>query len=103
MACHDGMFPPQLAFGGTVYQADGTTPAANVEVGVKDGANQYFVYSTTNGIYWAEGVASSINWDAADIRMRNAAGEIPKTPEMARSADCDLCHIRSTSLALIVD
>ena len=100
MGCHDGGVRPQLVFGGTVYQADGVTPAANVEIGVSDGNNEYFVYSASTGLYWAEGSSSSIDWTTADIRMRNASGEIPKTASTARSANCDSCHSGGLALTL---
>ena len=91
--CHGpGGTPPELAFGGAVFHADGATPAANVQVGVTDGVNQYFVYSSTNGLYWATGSSTAVNWNSADIRLRTAAGEYVKTAAMARGADCDSCH-----------
>ncbi len=92
-ACHGAnALMTKLAFGGTVYRSDGVTPAPNVEIGVKDGANSYFVYSAANGMYWAVG-ADNVNWAAADIRMRNASGEIPKLAATERGADCDSCHL----------
>ncbi len=94
LACHGstGAAMTKLSFGGTVYGADGVSPAANVEVGVSDGTNRIFVYSATNGLYWAAETATPVNWPVADIRMRNASGEYVKTPAMARSAECDSCH-----------
>lgn len=92
-ACHGptGTAVTKLAFGGVVYAADGVTPAAGVEVGVKDGTNSIFVYSATNGMYWSTSTAT-INWPAADIRIRNAAGEVPKLQSDDRNGDCDSCH-----------
>jgi hypothetical protein len=87
-----GLSTSQFVFGGTVFQADGTTPAANVQVGVSDGTNKYFVYSATNGMYWAIGTAT-INWALTDIRTRNEKGEHKKLAATGRSADCDSCHI----------
>lgn len=99
MVCHAGATTTRLAFGGTVFHANGT-PAASVQIGVKSGNQLFFVYSSTNGLYWAVGDSSSVDWTAADIRMRDGMGEYPKTASMGRSAECDSCH--SGGLALMV-
>lgn len=99
MLCHASLNQPFMAFGGTVFQSDGVTPAAHVQVGVKDGANSYFVYSNAKGHYWAAG-ANNVNWPGADIRMRNSTGEIPKTSVMERGADCDSCHVDAQLLTI---
>lgn len=101
MPCHgtNGVAVLKLAFGGIVYRADGVTPAANVEIGVKDGVNQYFVYSAASGLYWATG-PDTVNWAAADIRMRNATGEVPKLSTSERGADCDSCHVGAELLTI---
>ncbi|MBN2196073.1 MAG: hypothetical protein JW751_24870 [Polyangiaceae bacterium] len=92
-SCHDatGVAATKLVFGGTVFRSDGVAPAPNVEVGVKDGTNQYYVYTAANGMYWAMGT-TAVNWAAADIRIRNATGELVKLATDARDADCDRCH-----------
>jgi len=94
MTCHGptGSAVLKIVFGGTAFLADGVTPAAGVEIGVSDGVNQYFVHSAANGMYWAPGSAT-VNWPAADIRIRSALGEVAKLATDARSADCDLCHM----------
>jgi len=101
MPCHGTNGPAvlKLAFGGIVYRADGVTPAANVEIGVKDGTNQYFVYSAASGLYWAAG-PDNVNWPVADIRMRNASGEVPKLSTSERGADCDSCHVGAQLLTI---
>lgn len=93
MSCHGptGTAVTKLVYGGVVYQADGVTPAPNVQVGVKDGTYQSVVYSAANGMYWAVGT-NAVNWPVADIRIRTANGEVPKLAADARSADCDSCH-----------
>jgi len=99
MVCHSGLYEPLLAFGGVVYMADGVTPAGGVEIGVSDGTTSHFVYSATNGTYWALG-PSTINWPAADIRVRTAAGEKIKLASSGRAADCDAagCHAVGATL-----
>jgi len=85
--------PPWL-FGGTVYKADGTTPAPNVQVGVNDGTNLYTAYSATNGNFWFGG-SGTINWAAAQVRIRNANGELMMAGATA-AATCNLCHNSTT-------
>jgi hypothetical protein len=96
MACHSAGSTEstiQLVFGGTVFKADGTTPAANVQVGVVDGTKKYFVYTATNGQYWVKGT-DSLPWSTtADIRIRSASGEKAKKSTDDRNADCDSCHV----------
>jgi cytochrome c553 len=93
MSCHGatGTATTKLVYGGVVYQADGVTPAPNVQVGVSDGTYKSVSYSAANGMYWGVGTAS-VNWPAADIRTRSATGESVKATTDARNADCDSCH-----------
>ena len=95
LACHNvpgNAATTNLVFGGTVYRADGTTPAGNVQVGVVDGTKKYFVYSAANGQYWAEGT-DTLTWSTADdIRIRDANGEKATKTTDGRGADCDSCH-----------
>jgi len=97
LTCHGPASTPALAtttklvFGGTVYKADGTTGAPNVQVGVSDGTKKFYVYTAPNGYYWQEGT-DTVNWPSADIRTRTANGESIKKTTDARNADCDSCH-----------
>ena len=102
MSCHGPTATgatTKLVYGGVVYQADGATPAPNVQVGVSDGTYKSVVYSAANGMYWATGTAT-VNWATADIRIRSANGEAAKLPADARSADCDACHHAGTASPL---
>lgn len=85
---------PAWLFAGTVYQADGTTPAAHVQVGVNDGANLYTAYSATNGNFWFGGTGT-INWAAAQVRIRNGNGELTMAGATPAST-CNLCHNSTT-------
>lgn len=88
-----------IGWGGVVYQADGKTRAANVQVGVVSGAHKSFVYSRSDGLYWSED-RSAVDWNTADIRIRSANGEKPKLSSDERGADCDTCHEESGGSAL---
>lgn len=103
-ACHTatGTAQLKLAWGGVVYQASGTTRAPNVQVGVASGTYKKFVYSRSDGLYWVESTATdgSVDWNNADIRIRNVAGEKKKAMSDDRGADCDSCHMESGGTAL---
>jgi hypothetical protein len=93
--CHDGSTDaPVWLFGGTVYQANGTTPAPNVQVGVNDGTNLYTAYSATNGNFWVAG-SGNLNWATAQVRVRNAKGELSMSGATP-AATCNLCHNSTT-------
>ena len=87
----------QFAFGGTVYQSDGSTPAANVEIGVSTGGQVYTVYSATNGNFWFEAATNSVDWNSAVISIRNENGET--TMSTFGSGTCNLCHEDTQGLA----
>ncbi len=97
MSCHDANNTSDgnmWLFGGTVYESDGTTPAANVEVGILAGGVTYTTYSATNGNFWvaAAGANNITNneWLTAEIRIRNDNGELAMSTQA--SSDCNSCH-----------
>ncbi len=77
-------------FAGTVYKADGTTPAPNAQVGVSDGTNLYTTYSATNGNFWVPG-PGTVNWATAQVRIRNGNGELTMVGATPAST-CNVCH-----------
>jgi hypothetical protein len=79
-------------FGGIAYTSTGgTTPVASAQIGIKDGATFYSAYSATNGYFWLPAAASTINWSAAEIRIRTASSE-NRMASHASSGDCQTCH-----------
>lgn len=98
-ACH-GMKVP-FVFGGTVYQADGMTGAANVEVGISDGTLSLTAYSASNGNIWLPSSAGAINYSVAQIAIRSANGERLKGPTVGRGASCNGGGCHNASLRLI--
>ncbi len=97
MGCHDSMGSRTWAFGGTVYESDGSTGAPNVQIGIWDGVNFWSTYSGNNGNFWVPANGPSIDWASAEVRMRNENGEVAMESEAA--AGCNGCH--SDGLALI--
>jgi hypothetical protein len=100
LVCHaEAGEAPAWLFGGTVYNAAGTAGLAHVEVGIRDGARFYSAYSGENGNVWTPQGSPSINWDNAEIRVRNGFGEILMTSE-GDNGDCNHCH--DSTLRIIV-
>jgi hypothetical protein len=93
MVCHaaNGSATTKLVYGGTVYKSAGGVGAPGVEVGVVSGTYRGFAFTSADGFYWVQGT-STVDWTAADIRMRDANGEKPKKATDGRSAECDQCH-----------
>lgn len=93
-ACHASTQASRaFAFGGTVYQPGGTTPAANVQIAITSGATTVTTYSATNGNFWLPlASAASINWTGATVHLRNAKGEVAKPAGTSASAACNSCH-----------
>jgi hypothetical protein len=90
LSCHDSLGNRTWSFGGTVYEADGSTPAANVEVGIWDGTTFVAAYSATNGNVWLPVGAGTIDWATAEIRLRSANGEV--VMDDVGDGDCNTCH-----------
>ena len=91
LGCHDGTgTATQFLFGGTIYDALGTAPVEHAEIGIKDPGGFYSSYSGTNGNFWGVAAGTTIDWSQAEIRTRDAYGELtmPVTPQ----AGCNSCH-----------
>ena len=91
-SCHGTKVP--FLFGGTVYKADGTTGAPNVQVGISDGTLTVTAYSASNGNIWLPSSAGQLNFATAQIAIRNANGERVKPATAGRGAACNGggCH-----------
>jgi hypothetical protein len=80
-----------LLYGGTVYAADGMTPAGGVEVGVRYNGQVFSTTSNAQGNFGVEAAAPMAS-GAHEVRMRSAAGEIIKLAGEVSEADCNSCH-----------
>jgi hypothetical protein len=82
-----------FAFGGTLYQANGTTAAAHIQIAIVSGTKTYTTYSGTNGNFWLPlASASGIDWTAAAVHLRSAAGTSTKPSDAGVNASCNSCH-----------
>lgn len=100
-ACHNAtntVGAPVWLFGGTVWQSDGITAAAHVEVLVTDGTNTYTTYSADNGNFWVPATAGTINFAASSVlafvRNSNGVRQMPTPPTIPQTpkAGCNGCH-----------
>lgn len=89
--CHSSTSSRNFLFGGTVYQSNGTTGAASVQVGVSVGGKVYTAYSASNGNFWVAAGATAVDLSQAGVKMRSALGEVEKHVT-AVGAGCNSCH-----------
>ncbi|MGC4065203.1 MAG: hypothetical protein QM784_11265 [Polyangiaceae bacterium] len=88
-----------FAFGGTVYQSNGTTAAAHVEVAVVSGTKTYTTYSGANGNFWIPlASASNIDWTTAKVHLRTATGELTKPAGAEVGSGCNSCHVSGSRI-----
>jgi hypothetical protein len=98
-ACHGSKVP--FAFGGTVYKAGAMTGAANVELGISDGALTVTAYSAGNGNIWLPSSVGAIDFGAAQIVIRNANGERVKAATAPRGAACNGSGCHNATMRLL--
>jgi len=92
LPCHTGNEWSFVA-SGTVYQKDGKTGLAHVQVGVRNGRRFWSGYSGTNGNFWLSDNGIPIDWNTAQVRVRNADGEISgDSGKVKMSGSCNKCH-----------
>jgi hypothetical protein len=87
MSCHSHSF----TFGGTLYQADGTTAAANVQIGILSNGTLTTTYSGTKGNFFAS-IGATVDWTAVQIAVRSAAGARAMPINASASGNCNNCH-----------
>jgi len=97
--CHGSKVP--FTYGGTVYQADGTTGAPNVQVGISDGVLTLTTYSASNGNIWLPSSAGSIDWTKAVIAIRSAKGERVKPATAPRGSGCNGTGCHNSAMRLV--
>ena len=87
----------EFLFGGTVFQDKaGTMPAADVQVGVYDSANNSFVAnSDTDGNFWFKKAATAIAFPALS-GVRNSTTETDMSGNITAS-NCNGCHDKNTT------
>jgi hypothetical protein len=98
--CHaPGGVATELALGGTVFAADGVTPAANVQVGIASGGTVMTAYSGSAGNFFVTGSAT-VDWATADIAIRKDVGEVIMAANPGARGDCNGCHNSSNRIVV---
>jgi hypothetical protein len=85
-ACHNHT----ISYGGTVYLANGTATAGNVQIGIRIGNTLTTTYSGTQGNFY--GNLSGATWASATIAIRNATGTAIMPANASASGNCNSCH-----------
>lgn len=80
-----------IRMGGTVYQADGVTPAANVQIGIFINGQLSTTYTGTQGNFYS-GANGVTNWSVAQIALRTSTGTVTMPVGASASGDCNTCH-----------
>jgi cytochrome c553 len=89
-ACH-GATTFAANASGTVYQADGTTYASNVQIGVFIDGALGTTYAGTMGNFYVT-LPSATNWATAQIALRTATGSVAMPVNTAATGNCNSCH-----------
>ena len=94
-SCHDH----GITIGGTVYQANGTDAASNVQIGVFLGGALFTSYCGSNGNFFTN-FLGNLDWTQAAIAVRNENGtmEMPANPDA--NGNCNLCHDSSHRIVI---
>lgn len=90
VACH-GTTNFTANASGTIYQADGTTPASNVQVGIFIDGALSTTYAGSQGNFWVT-LPSVTGFATARIALRTAAGTTLMPVNAAATGNCNGCH-----------
>jgi hypothetical protein len=80
-----------IALAGTAYQANGTDPAANVEIGVWLEGTLLTSYTGSVGNFFTNSL-SALDWTKAVIAVRSGNGTREMPANTKASGNCNLCH-----------
>jgi hypothetical protein len=93
-ACHRH----NIGYGGTVYLANGTSTAGNIQIGIRSGNSLTTTYSGTQGNFY--GSISGVTWSTAQIAIRNASGTAVMPTNASASGECNSCHGASNRIVV---
>jgi hypothetical protein len=85
-----------FTFGGTVYQGNGSSTAANAQIGILVNGSLTTTYSGSQGNFYAS--ISGSAWSTAQIAVRTSAGTRVMPANSTASGDCNSCHGTSNRL-----
>jgi hypothetical protein len=91
MACFQTCHSHTMTVGGTAYQADGTTTAANAQVRILANNTVTSTYSGSQGNFYLT-IPGTVDWAATQISIRNANGTLTMPARSNTSGNCNSCH-----------
>jgi hypothetical protein len=86
----------KISLGGTVYQANGTSTASNVQIGIRMNGALTTTYAGKQGNFFAN--LSAPSWDTAQIAIRTDAGTRVMPANATASGNCNGCHSASNRI-----
>jgi hypothetical protein len=96
-SCHSHRFTT----GGTIYQANGTTAAANVEIGVIVNGTLYTTYSGSGGNFYLT-ISGTVDWSTAQVAIRTSTGTAVHPTTTGMSGNCGSANCHTSSNRIVV-
>jgi len=93
-ACFASCHAHDMTIGGTVYQANCTSPASGVQIGVLSAGTLFATYAGTKGNFFTT-LPGNVDWTNADIAVRSARGTRSMSANPNATGDCNKCHDRN--------
>lgn len=97
MACHASCHSHNFTAAGTLYQADGTTPLANAQIGILVDGTLTTTYSGSQGNFYVT-FGNSVNWSGAQMAIRTATGTSVMPANSNANGNCNDCHNSSNRI-----
>jgi hypothetical protein len=95
MSCHEHT----MTFGGTAYQPNGTSAAANAQIGLLVNGNLTTTYSGSAGNFFAT-VSGTVDWATAQIGIRTSTGTLGMPVNTSANGNCNSCHGASNRIVV---
>jgi hypothetical protein len=88
-----------ITLGGSAYQSDGTSAAANAQIGLRANGTLTTFYAGSAGNFFAT-ISGTIDWTTAQIALRTEKGALSMPINANASGNCNNCH--GTSNRIVV-
>lgn len=90
-ACFAACHAHGMTFAGTVYAADGTSPASNAQLGIVIDGRLVSTYSGSQGNFYGS-LSGTIDWAKAQIAVRTSGGTKVMATNVDANGNCNGCH-----------
>jgi predicted heme/steroid binding protein len=101
MACLASCHTHTFTAGGTIYQANGTTAASNVEIGIIVNGTLYTTYSGSGGNFYLT-IPGTVNWSTAQIAIRTSTGTAVHPATSGLNGNCNSSNCHGSSNRIVV-